>query len=206
MRAPEVGGGARSRRRLQLHHGFTANKTGVPASGGLSTLVPGALGPQRSRRSSRRPIPPGRSRPRRGSNFSIGPARAGPTRESALASARASAPPPAISESTCVHSLSLSSGAPTRCHAWELEFLEFPETYRILQRQGDWSSRALRPLSEPLLLCWKKCACLGPSRRRSPRRPALSIARANCSMTLVGGTDSRCERRRSCQCASTTKW
>ena len=107
MRAPEIGAGARSRRRLQLHHGFTANKTGVPASGGLSTLVPGALGPQRSRRSSRRPIPPGRSRPRRGSKFSIGPARAGPTRESALAIAGASAPPPAISESTCVHSLSL---------------------------------------------------------------------------------------------------
>ena len=72
-------------------------------------------------------------------------------------------------------------------------------------------SRILEPCVGPaanrsLLLCWKKCACLGPSRRRSPRRPALSIARANCSMTLVGGTDSRCERRRSCQCASTTKW
>ena len=195
MRAPEIGAGARSRRRLQLHHGFTANKTGVPASGGLSTLVPGALGPQRSRRSSRRPIPPGRSRPRRGSKFSIGPARAGPTRESALASARASAPAPAISESTCVHSLSLSRSS------YEVPRVRIPGVPGNLQ--GDWSSRALRPLS--LLLCWK-CACLGPSRRRSPRRPALSIARANCSMTLVGGTDSRCERRRSCQCASTTKW
>ena len=156
MRAPEVGGGARSRRRLQLHHGFTANKTGVPASGGLSTLVPGALGPQRSRRSSADlSLQAGRARLRQ--QFSIGPARAGPTRESALAIARASAPPPAISESTCVHSiatkdgscmhaytLSLSLGAPTSSYGLpgNLQYLTTTDT-----TYGDlefWTPSALR--------------------------------------------------------------
>ena len=158
----------------------------------------------------------GRARLRQ--QFSIGPARAGPTRESALAIAGASAPPPAISESTCVHSIATKDGS---CmHAYTLSLsgssyellwtsrkptVSYNERYHLQSTEGDlefWS----RPCGDSLLLCWKKCACLGPSRRRSPRRPALSIARANCSMTLVGGTDSRCERRRSCQCASTTKW
>ena len=51
----------------------------------------------------------GRARLRQ--QFSIGPARAGPTRESALAIAGASAPPPAISESTCVHSIATKDGS-----------------------------------------------------------------------------------------------
>ena len=194
MRAPEVGGGARSRRRLQLHHGFTANKTGVPASGGLSTLVPGALGPQRSRRSSRRPVPAGRSRPPEAANSPSAPPE---NRRSQLPEHR---PHRRLSQKVLVYTLSLSGSS--------YELLDgLPGN---LQHQVG-RSRILEPRVGPaanrsLLLCWKKCACLGPSRRRSPRRPALSIARANCSMTLVGGTDSRCERRRSCQCASTTKW
>ena len=198
MRAPEVGGGARSRRRLQLHHGFTANKTGVPASGGLSTLVPGALGPQRSRRSSRRPVPAGRSRP---------------PEAAILHRPRARGPHPRIGARNC-QSIGPTAGY-LRKYLCTLSLSG--SSYELLdglpgnlQHQVG-RSRILEPCVGPaanrsLLLCWKKCACLGPSRRRSPRRPALSIARANCSMTLVGGTDSRCERRRSCQCASTTKW
>ena len=197
MRAPEVGGGARSRRRLQLHHGFTANKTGVPASGGLSTLVPGALGPQRSRRSSRRPVPAGRSRP---------------PEAAILHRPRARGPHPRIGARNCqsigptagylrkyLCTLSLSLWELLRAPRWTSRKPTAPVgPSRILE--------ACRPCGTALPPPLKKCACLGPSRRRSPRRPALSIARANCSMTLVGGTDSRCERRRSCQCASTTKW
>ena len=107
----------------------------------------------------------GRARLRQ--QFSIGPARAGPTRESALASARASAPAPAISESTCVHSIATKDGS---CmHAYTLSLsgssyellwtsrkptVSYNERYHVQSTEGDlefWSRPCGEPLPPPVL-------------------------------------------------------